>query len=620
MDMVIINSATEFANRIEPIRRRYSWINDWSVAVHVWMDVLDGYPHLADEVVHGTNLPDEVIDRMSRWPDSAVRSSIVRKEGLPDATLNILKSDISVDVREALVWKLSADLGELASVIGRDDYEARSMAEIMKKFLGKQWFAIPQRAKVPRSFPYESTFAFAVVLRSAGFDDLDPDSISNLPRWVEAAGASSEIGDWLSNTGRTNHLILAAMAESSFRDPPVHVARNDACPPEILAALALDADIKVRRRVVVNPKLDLPSLLILASDDAKDVRESARKWLGVRFGVNLSTRQTVLIPAADQFDQIDTVQDYLLLHRSADPINRMRARFGFLPKELLPDLANQLSKDPWALIWNHSLTAEDLKLVIDGIYGTQGWYAWSLWHDVPLLQRPEIGRFIAAHPDIEARWGVSFSMNADESALLVLAKPDQMLLDVNSVADRIALCARDDLNAEFDYSFARPSWDDSRRYQEYFHTADQFIQLCSRGDSAEQFEAVHLKPSRNRLWREVLQTRPDLAKRVVINETVGPQLLDELADWPDPEVRGWVAEHPRAWQKTLVRLGNDRDDDVRRYAVYYARMPDSQLRKMTSDPVERTRSEAAFRLAARAYARRLLVDPNWWQHLGNSEI
>jgi hypothetical protein len=36
--------------------------------------------------------------------------------------------------------------------------------------------------------------------------------------------------------------------------------------------------------------------------------------------------------------------------------------------------------------------------------------------------------------------------------------------------------------------------------------------------------------------------------------------------------------------------------------------------------VQLARTEAEFRLAARAYARHLLTDPYWWQHLGNSAI
>ena len=123
---------------------------------------------------------------------------------------------------------------------------------------------------------------------------------------------------------------------------------------------------------------------------------------------------------------------------------------------------------------------------------------------------------------------------------------------------------------------------------------------------------------RNGLWRGLLIERPDLAKWLAINQTVGPKLLDELADWPDPEVRGWVADHRRVWIKTLVRLASDPNPDVRRYATYNAQMPDAQLRLLATDSEPATRDEAQRRLEIRAFADRMLKDPEWWRYLGNS--
>jgi hypothetical protein len=122
------------------------------------------------------------------------------------------------------------------------------------------------------------------------------------------------------------------------------------------------------------------------------------------------------------------------------------------------------------------------------------------------------------------------------------------------------------------------------------------------------------------LWREVLAQAPDVAKWVAINETVGPRLLDELADWPDPEVRRWVCDHPRVWLKTLDRLAFGADPSVRRRAVHNSRLSDQQLRRMRHDADPEVAAEATYRLAAREYANRLLNDPEWWRHLGNSEI
>ena len=122
------------------------------------------------------------------------------------------------------------------------------------------------------------------------------------------------------------------------------------------------------------------------------------------------------------------------------------------------------------------------------------------------------------------------------------------------------------------------------------------------------------------MWREVLERAPELAKRVAINETVGPRLLDELAVWPDPEVRKWVSDHPRVWLKTLDRLAVDADPSVRRRAVYNARLSNQMLRKLRYDSDPEVSAEASRRLTARAYVERLLNDPEWWRHLGNSEI
>jgi hypothetical protein len=52
--------------------------------------------------------------------------------------------------------------------------------------------------------------------------------------------------------------------------------------------------------------------------------------------------------------------------------------------------------------------------------------------------------------------------------------------------------------------------------------------------------------------------------------------------------------------------------------MYNARMPDTQLRKLTRDSEPAARAEAQRRLEIRVFAKKLMNDPQWWRYLGNS--
>ena len=111
-----ITSGEDYATGAEKAEERNDW--KWAQTVHVepavWRDVLDRYPELEYSVVDHHALPDDVLIRLSRWPNSDVRSRLDWYDRqLPEAAIESLLRDIDPDVRATLSWWRWATLDQV---------------------------------------------------------------------------------------------------------------------------------------------------------------------------------------------------------------------------------------------------------------------------------------------------------------------------------------------------------------------------------------------------------------------------------------------------------------------------------------------------------------------------
>jgi hypothetical protein len=620
-----ITSADEYARQAQTAKETHDhrWAERVRVDPSIWHEILDRFPDLAWEATQNAGLPDEIAVRLARWPNAYVRQQLAHHVDLPRQAIDTLIVDICDGVRASLTSNAQLTAEQLIALIDRDHPQAAIepyLAWDAPYFL-KLRFAVDWRDHISSSLPvrhspFEDPQRMVELLAATGYERADPINPTPEQGWVRACEELDDACVWLGYAGYTSEEMFITLAASDGWESPEAAANSPHCPPRILAALAFDWDTVVRSAAATNPATDLPTLLYLAFDDWWEPRMGARGALESRFGVRLTQRQRLPWPDPGAFPAISSADQYYALCRSADPAERMTAYFGALPDELLPDLLDP-RHDHRDLLWNQSLTIERIHNLLDGTIRFTDFGPERVWKFVSFLGRPELAKVVATHPDPEVREWAVISENTTEEALLLVAIPGKDVLDWHDPEDDVADSARWRLNQNFGYKIPPQG---RRGPSPRIRSAEQFNVLCRSEDPLDREKATTQKAAYPGLWREVLERAPDLAKWVAINETVGPRLLDELASWPDPEVRKWVCDHPRVWLKTLDRLAFEADPAVRRRAVYNARLSDRQLRRLQSDSDPQVAAEAARRLTARRYANCLLSDPQWWRHLGNSEI
>lgn len=128
-------------------------------------------------------------------------------------------------------------------------------------------------------------------------------------------------------------------------------------------------------------------------------------------------------------------------------------------------------------------------------------------------------------------------------------------------------------------------------------SAEEFIQLRCSSD-AELYRRAAFDSASEEVWREVIDTRPDLRLWVVLNKTVPAHLLDELASDEDAAVRAAVARTRRTPADTLRRLALDPDDAVRLAVARNGRAPAAVLRLLLGDSWSEVAAVARGRLGS----------------------
>jgi hypothetical protein len=609
MEHELITSADEYARQAE----EHGWDADlkWSTTVPVdpsiWHEVLDRYPDLDNVVVDHEALPDDVVERLARWPWAFIRWQLCLRDHLPHNVVELLLRDIEPSVRSNMAFWRGITLEQLIELhAGSPRAPIFGVGRCLKERFAVHWRDVATQDAPVRLAPYQDVSDIRSLLANLGFSDLEPSNPKANDDWMAAICCSEEVGNWVAYSGRTSISVLTDLAAIGCSHCRVAVAKSPSTPPQVLAALSLDSALLVRDAVAKNAHADFPTLLLLASDDQPLIREYAREGLEQRFGVVPDPQQVVPNPPPESWQPIQTVNEFLGLWNSADPWARARLRFETLRPRVQASKRLR-SQYPWTLARNPTV-ADDvvLEVSLDLVSTQRAEYGWEIGHinDLTLLGRPHLASVLARHPELSLRLVAARSPNTP---------PDLLDRLSTNPLKRIADSAQETLRVLSGWKILNS--DLTGR----FESADDILSTIRNEDPWERRD-YSLLNAPQRMWREVLERAPELAKWVAINETVGPRLLDELADWPDAEVRRWVCDHPRVWLKTLDRLAFEADPSVRRRAVYNSRLSDAQLRRMRRDSDPEVASEATRRLAAREYANRLLNDPEWWRHLGNSEI
>lgn len=602
-----ITSADSFAALARKTRVS-EWPPTLQVDPSIWHEVLDRYPDLSRFVVEHKPLPNDVLERLSRWPNLSIRYQLWMHDRLPHGVVETLLRDINPGVRQGAGKWRGITLEQLAAAHpGHPSWPVSdAVARSLKERFAVHWRDIASQASSPRLKPYDDPKEMAALLATEGYPQLDPLNVEANSDWMDAICGSLEVANWVSYSRQASEPVLRQIAAHGCRRCRSAVAASPNSPPQVLANLSLDPSSVVRHGVVENNRTDLPSLLLLASDDTFVVRRIAQALLEQRYGVVFASQHVLAAPQSEHLEPIATVGEFLNLCLSVNPEDRIRVRFGKLNRRVWMSMRCR-TRYPSVLASNPTVPDEFvLEMDRDHVAAQRARLGPGYWHieGLALLGRPSLAEQLARHPSPPLRSMVAGSPNVPVRTLEYLA--------ADSI-ESIAVSAKQTLHT-LSGGTKRELVCLGR-----FGSPDEILSTITDPDPGKR-RHYSRRIAPQRMWREVLERAPELAKWVAINETVGPRLLDELADWPDPEVRRWVCDHPRIWLKTLDRLAFEADSSVRRRAVYNSRLSDEQFRRLRHDSDSEVAAEAARRLAAREYANRLLNDPEWWRHLGNSEI
>jgi len=115
-------------------------------------------------------------------------------------------------------------------------------------------------------------------------------------------------------------------------------------------------------------------------------------------------------------------------------------------------------------------------------------------------------------------------------------------------------------------------------------TAQEFFRLRESEVQKEYLRAVH-EEAPLEVWREIIESRPDMRSWVALNRTVPIEILDELSRDSDADVRCAVARKRKISEAIALRLAKDPDEAVRAALVFNRKLPATALTALQSDPL-----------------------------------
>ncbi|GAA3357153.1 hypothetical protein GCM10020366_24020 [Saccharopolyspora gregorii] len=125
---------------------------------------------------------------------------------------------------------------------------------------------------------------------------------------------------------------------------------------------------------------------------------------------------------------------------------------------------------------------------------------------------------------------------------------------------------------------------------------EEFIRLRA-SDEPEEYRRAGQEDAPLSVWRELIDSFPEMRVWVARNKTVPVSILSTLSLDPDPLVRSAVADKRKAGVEILSRLAQDSEESVRLRVARNRKAPRSVLGLLAEDEWDEVRSIARKRLA-----------------------
>lgn len=127
----MIKNATEFLElRTSGRQADYLRSANEPAELQVWLEILENFPDMKVWVARNKTIPAEILEILSKDPDSQVRHAVAMKNKLPPHLMLLLAMDVDDSVRERIVYNKNAgesvlrilanDPSESVSLIARD--------------------------------------------------------------------------------------------------------------------------------------------------------------------------------------------------------------------------------------------------------------------------------------------------------------------------------------------------------------------------------------------------------------------------------------------------------------------------------------------------------------------
>lgn len=113
-------------------------------------------------------------------------------------------------------------------------------------------------------------------------------------------------------------------------------------------------------------------------------------------------------------------------------------------------------------------------------------------------------------------------------------------------------------------------------------TAKEFKQLRSSKNLDEQRRAA-VEEASIETWKEIIAKYPELKEWVIYNKTVPIEILSQLSNDSNPDVRSEVARKRKINAEIFNRLKNDTDENVKLSLFYNNKLTDEQKNQIDSN-------------------------------------
>jgi hypothetical protein len=126
-------------------------------------------------------------------------------------------------------------------------------------------------------------------------------------------------------------------------------------------------------------------------------------------------------------------------------------------------------------------------------------------------------------------------------------------------------------------------------------SAEEFLHLRN-SEQPEEYGRAATEPANEAVWREIIETYPDMRIWVAHNKTVPLATLRMLAKDDNDRVRHMVASKRKLDMALFMDLARDPDESVRHRVAANAKAPADVLRYLSNDESPFVAAAAAQRL------------------------